>query len=112
MAKIGQVTLTDTAGTKYTFRTYDLQTSFNPIAALYVFTRRTKNRNAQGYSHEIIYIGETGDIEERFGNHHRAHCIKNHKANCVGFLRESAARTRKRWETNLRNTYDPPCNRE
>ena len=110
MARIGQLTLSDADGTKYTFQTYDLQTNFNSVGVVYVFTRRPDSWCAQRYSHKIIYIGETGDINERFGNHHKANCINTHKTNCIGILLESKGRSRLSYEDKLVVAYDPPCN--
>lgn len=111
MAKYGAVTFTGASETDYTFTSYARDTDFNAVGAVYFMTKRGANP-AGGYSHTPIYVGQTGDLSVRPLNHHRKECCDWKEANCVCVLPESSRQTRLVIESDLREAYDPPCNRE
>lgn len=95
----------------YTFDSFDdLKDSFRAdYPALYLFTRRTLGQGT--FNHDLIYIGETGDLSTRFDNHHKEQCIKRNGANCIGIFAASRIEyTRKNQERDLLFNYDFPCN--
>ena len=60
-----------------------------------------------------IYIGETGDLSDRFDNHHRMPCIKREGATHICTHKSSANKeTRRTEEVDLIGNYDPICNRQ
>ena len=110
MSKIGTMTLTGGSGKKYQFNVYPLDTEFKALGAVYYISKRTKKADDTGGTHEQIYIGETGDLSDRFDNHHKEECFAIYEANCVSIHQESDERTRLDIESDLIDPYDPPCN--
>lgn len=109
MAKIGTLTLTGASGTKYAFNVYLYGTNFNAVGAVYCISKRTEKTDGTG-SHTKIYIGETGDMSERFDNHHKEFCFKRHNANCISIHREDNEDKRLNIEEDLIDAYNLPCN--
>ena len=70
MAKLGALKLTGASGQTYDFEVYDLNDDFNAVGAVYTITHRARNEDG-GYSHTVIYIGETSDLSTRFDDHHK-----------------------------------------
>ncbi len=111
MTKHGTVTFRGQSGTKYEFTAYSRDTSFSAVGAVYFMTKRTK-KDEGGFEHVHIYVGETGDLSDRPLNHHRKACFDREGANCVCVYTESKKSERLKIETDLREFYDPSCNRE
>jgi hypothetical protein len=123
LAKINDATFTGQSGTKYSFNVYpfsgpprimvpvlaSLDPAFKGVSGVYAVTRRYKNSNG-GYSHEIIYVGETGDLSTRFYNHHKTGCFEQHEANCFCTIRDDDADSRLSKEADLIKKHNPPCN--
>lgn len=84
-------TLKAANGKEYVFDFYsfdafsDLKGFFDEDPALYLFTRRYKKGDS--YTHDLIYLGETCNLNSRFNDHHKEDCIKKNKANCIGIYR-------------------------
>lgn len=111
MTKFGTVTFTGVSGSDYVFTAYSRDSEFNKVGAVYFMTKRVK-KNDGGFSHTHIYVGQTGDLSDRPLNHHRTECFDENGANCVCIYPEGNKSTRLTIETDLREKYDPPCNRE
>jgi len=109
MAKFGTITLTGASGTEYKFNVYPFDTNFRSIGAVYAVTKRTPKAEG-GANHTRIYIGETGDLSERFDAHHKAGCFQQNGANCICTHRRDDEQTRLEIEADLLGNYDPPCN--
>ena len=109
MAKIGTITLTGALGIKYTFNVYPYGTKFKAIGAVYYISKRIEKADGTG-AHEKIYIGETGDLSERFDNHHKEPCFKMYNANCISIYQESDEEKRLIIEKDLIDARNPPCN--
>ncbi len=109
MAKFGDITFIGKSGRKYTFGAYSWDTNFKKLGGVYIVTQRIPNQ-AGGADHTRIYIGQTGDISERFDNHHKAACFTRHNANCICILLEENEETRLSHEADLIEAYHPPCN--
>lgn len=98
--------------TLYTFSSFeDLKEAFRQdFSALYLFTRRIYSGD-NAYNHDLIYLGETGDLSSRFNAHHKEFCIKKHGANCIGIYAANSNETlRRKEESDLLFNYDFPCN--
>jgi hypothetical protein len=108
MAKITDVTFVGKSKTSYTFEAYAFGTEFHALGAVYIFSVRTVT-NGKG-SHDPIYIGETGDLSERFDQHHKAKCIKAKNPNCICIHLEEDGDTRLAIEMDLLGNRNPPCN--
>lgn len=109
MTKIGTLTLIGDSGAKYEFNVYPYGTKFKAIGAVYYISKRTEKADGTG-SHDKIYIGETGDLSERFDNHHKEPCFKMHNANCISIHQESNEDKRLIVEEDLIDARNPPCN--
>jgi len=73
MAKLGTITLKGLSGTEYKFNVYKWDTDFDNIGAVYYISNRHKDDDG-GWTHIKIYIGQTGDLSDRFDNHHKSEC--------------------------------------
>jgi hypothetical protein len=99
------LTLAGASGAKYNFEVFRLDTSFNPVAAVYAVTRRDSNGQ-----HTVVYIGQTRNLPERFDDHHKEMCFRRHSANCICVHGEGSERRRLAIEADLIANYAPPCN--
>jgi len=68
--------------------------------------------------YDVIYIGESGQVGTRLSTHHRRNCWEN---KCQSLLYVAtywtpsdrySSEDRRRIEGELRDKYDPPCNRQ
>jgi predicted GIY-YIG superfamily endonuclease len=109
MARISKVTFHGKSGNAYEFEVWPLNQAFNAVGAVYAITRRYQNATG-GYSHDVIYIGQTGDLSTRFDDHHKADCFTRHKANCICTHRDDDEDSRLAKEADLIAAYHPPCN--
>lgn len=96
------------SGQKYRYRIYPVRTDFKTVPGNYIFAKRKAN----GYW-VPVYIGETGDLSERFDNHHAALCINLNGATHIHAHKSSTNRqVRLNEETDLRQNYSPHCNQQ
>lgn len=101
-------TWTGVSGTPYNYFVHPIGTDFNAVPGNYIFAKM----NSQG-RWVSVYIGETGDLSERFDNHHAMPCIKRNGATHIHAHKSSAVKqTRLNEETDLRKNYNPPCNKQ
>lgn len=105
MTKQTTVTLTGASGRKYNFDVYPWGTSFNPVGAVYCVLRRTPEGNFT-----ILYIGQTGDLSERFDDHHKQRCFDRNGKTHIGVCAEPSEVNRLAIETDLVRKYNPACN--
>lgn len=111
MARIATITLTGKSGTKYGFNVYPRSNEFNAVGAVYFMTKRVEDQQGKG-THTWVYVGETGDLSDRPLNHERKPCFDKNGANCLLIYAEKNRDTRLKIEVDLRNAYNPPCNRQ
>lgn len=109
MTSIATLTLTGASGAKYDFVVYPFDTKFNSVGAVYAVTRRTAKPDGGG-DHAVVYVGETEDLGERFGNHHKTQCFERNRANCICVHRDSGGRSRLAKEADLIKAHKPVCN--
>ena len=94
------------SGTKYKYYIYNLDETHDAVPANYIFAKET---SPDIYS--AIYIGETGDISERFDYHHKMDCIKRNGATHIHTHKSSSSeKVRKTEETDLLALRKTPCN--
>lgn len=96
------------SGKTYSFLIYTLDTEFKNVGGIYVFTNR--HLSNEKYTHEVIYIGKSGNISERLPNHHKAECIKRHNANCICIMQVDTESERTLIEEDLLKGNDTKCN--
>jgi hypothetical protein len=109
VSKIATMSIAGKSGNEYAFDFYATDTSFKNLGAVYVVTRRVRKSEGGG-SHTFLYVGETGDLSTRFGNHHKQGCFDQHGANCIGVHLDESEKSRKAKETDLLDAHDWPCN--
>lgn len=104
-----QMALTGVSGRNYTFHVFGGDVQFKPGAGVYAITRAEPNANG-GHKHQILYVGQTGDLSERFDQHHKAESCRRHGANRICAMLASDEQTRLAIERDLVAKYNPPCN--
>ena len=108
MTKISNATFNGKVGT-YNFEVYSLDTAFNAVGGVYIFTKRTVAPGGHG-THDLLYIGETESFRDRIPNHEKRPCVDRNGANCICLHRDDTEASRIRKETDLRLTNSTPCN--
>ena len=101
--------LTGASGKKYAFLVYPLGTTFKPLGGVYAVTRAAANPSG-GQTHSIVYIGQTGDLSERFDAHHKGECFGRRGGTHMCVQVEGNERVRLAIESDLIANYNPPCN--
>jgi hypothetical protein len=109
LAKISKLKLKGKSGEEYAFSVYPLDQGFKAVGAVYAVTRRHKNKKGE-YSHDVIYVGETRNLSERFEDHHKIDCFKEHDANCICVHRDDDSDSRLAKEDDLVKQHNPDCN--
>ena len=105
MATATLISLKGASARTYEFEVYPWGTAFNQVGAVYaVLQSRTDG---------LIYIGQTGDLTERFDNHHRAACFTRNGKTHIGVHVESSDLRRRAIEADLIAGYpNTPCNKQ
>ena len=101
--------LTGASRRKYAFYVYAVGTEFKPVGGVYAMTRAIPNTTG-GSNHSILYVGQTGDLSERFDNHHKQECFTRRGANRHCAMVEENEQARLAIEQDLIAAYNPPCN--
>jgi predicted GIY-YIG superfamily endonuclease len=107
MATEIKVTCVGASGKEYKYFGFPIGTQMPKIPGNYIFAKST-----QVNSWTPIYIGETGDLQERFENHHKKDCIIKNGATHV-FVHKSSSDQSVRLleETDLRTRFNKTsCN--
>ena len=108
MIATATINLTGISGRVYTFEIYPIDTTIKPVGAVYVFTSARPNANG-GHIHNIVYIGQTGNLNERLSYHHKEGCIDRNGANRICIRVTPNESDRLRIEADLIAKYQPPC---
>jgi predicted GIY-YIG superfamily endonuclease len=107
MAAEDKVTVNGVSGTQYEFGVYVWGTSFKPIGGVYLVLKKLPAGN-----YNILYIGQTSDLSERFDNHHQAACFVRNGRTHIGVLVEGSEQRRLAIETDLIRNYRTSCNKQ
>lgn len=94
------------SGRKYKYWIYEIGQSLKAEPGNYIFAKETSPDKWTP-----VYIGETQDLSERFDNHHKMACIRQHGGThiCVHTSGSSRA-ARQAEEDDLISYWNPPCN--
>jgi hypothetical protein len=103
-----RLTLSGDTYVAYDFDLFPIDAEFRPIAAVYVVSRRTGRGGAQ--EHEVLYVGETANLQAVLANHPKAECFTRHKADSVGVHRQEDETSRRETVADLVAELRPPCN--
>lgn len=105
---------TGLSGHKYTFEVYEIGEGFKQVPAVYIFVKQ----DSFTLECEPVYVGETGNIQDRLNenleNHHAWECIVENEATyvCIYHHNMRSRKARLQVERDLRQSLDPPCNRQ
>jgi hypothetical protein len=92
------------SGVCYTFWLYPWGTQFKPVGGVYLVLRVSAGTTY------VVYVGQTGDLSERFDNHHKRSCFDRNAKTHLAVLMEGVEARRHRLEQDLIGKYTPPCN--
>ena len=105
MVKQATITLIGISGRRYDFEVFPWNTRFNSVGAVYCVLRRRPEGNF-----DILYIGQTGDLSERFDDHHKQSCFDRNGKTHLGVHAEPNEARRLAIEADLLGKYKTPCN--
>jgi hypothetical protein len=98
------------SGRRYDFYVYPIDQPFEPIGAVYVITRRYKNKRG-GVNHDVLYVGETHNLSGMLENHPKRDFFIRLNANCIGTHIDHDHNSRAAKRDDLIQWLDPACNR-
>jgi len=87
-AEYSKTTLTGASGDEYVFEVDALGADLNPVAGVYAITRR------RGDEHVVLYIEQSGNLSDRFGNHQNSDCFDDNGADCICVHRDADKKSR------------------
>jgi len=99
-----RITLRGKSGMVYDFQVYPWGQEFRPVGGVYAVL--------QSESDGVIYVGQTGDLSERFDAHHKAGCFARYGKRFIGVRVEGTESRRLATEADLIANYRPPCNEQ
>jgi hypothetical protein len=105
MAVQGKVSVAGASGTSYEFEVHQWGTDFKDVGAVYLILR-----NGSPGRYGLLYIGQTGDLSERFDNHHKRTCFDRNGKTHIGVKVVSAERQRLNIESDLLRKNRTTCN--
>ena len=108
MASLGTLTYQGKSGKDYAFSVYTFGTEFKALGAVYAISSTEMEGNTR--NHNCIYFGVTGDLSERFNDHHKAKDFKKNNATHISILVENDETKRLSIEKDLITNYNPKCN--
>ena len=77
----------------YQYTIYPIGTTFKQNPGNYIFSKPSEPTKEV-----LIYVGQTGDLSERFDNHHKMECIKENGATNICVHTSSDNEETKIWE--------------
>ena len=103
-----ECTWTGVSGKQYRYSIHKRGTTFKALPGNYIFAKRIAANQWQA-----IYAGETSDLSERFDGHHQKPCIDRHGATHIHVhVNSGGAQARRDEEADIRQRYQPPCNKQ
>lgn len=107
MAAEDKVTVKGQSGAQYDFEVYPWGTTFNPVGGLYLVLKKQPVGN-----YNILYIGQTGNLSERFDNHHRLDAFTRNGKTHIAVRSENYEQRRLTSEADLIRNYNTSCNKQ
>jgi hypothetical protein len=105
MAQQATVTIRGASGASYPFQVFPWGKPFQRFGAVYsVLKKRADGR------FDILYIGQTADMSERFDDHHKELCFRRHGRTHIGVHPDPSEVRRRAIETDLIRGNRTPCN--
>lgn len=106
MSKNETVSAKGASGTNYTFYVYPWGTDLKPIGGVYMVLRKPSSNG----NYDILYVGQTSDLSERFDNHHKKPCFDRNRKTHISARAESSEQRRLVIESDLLRNYNTTCN--
>jgi GIY-YIG catalytic domain-containing protein len=94
------------SGTNYTFYVYPWGTDLKPIGGVYMVLRKPSSNG----NYDILYVGQTSDLSERFDNHHKKPCFDRNRKTHISAMVESSEQRRLAIESDLLGNRNTTCN--
>ena len=94
------------SGLEYTFSIYPWGTEFQKKGGVYMVLKKKGQNN----DYAILYVGQTGDLSERFDSHNKKPCFDRNGKTHIAILLESFELNRFSIENDLIRSYNPVCN--
>lgn len=94
-----------TSGKSYRYWIHPIGNQFKAEPGNYIFAKE----DSPGRWHPV-YIGQTSNLDERFDQHHKMDCIRNHGATHIHAHLNSIETARLAEERDLISRFDPECN--
>ena len=108
--RYSDVVFSGKSGATYRFQVWSLETSFRPVPAAYIVTRRAQSgSNYNSGAHEVIYIGETSSLADPFATAADFACFRKHGATCVCVYRVEHEQLRREAALDLALTHETLC---
>jgi predicted GIY-YIG superfamily endonuclease len=97
------------SGMAYTFNVWTIDTQFNEVACVYIYTKLVNN------NWQAIYVGQTSQLATRLQQHADGDsdsdkCIQRSGATHIHVHQKSPESARLDEETDIRNNYRWSCN--
>lgn len=93
------------SGTSYAFTVYPWGQPFQLFGAVYTVLHRVPEGRYQ-----LLYIGQTGEMSQRFDSHHKDNCFAGYGRTHIGVHPEPADQRRRAIETDLIRAIPTVCN--
>ena len=93
------------SGATYGYWVYPIGTPLKAEGGNYIFAKETRPG-----SWAPAYVGQTSNLAERFEDHHKKWCIKQHGATHIHAHLNAKERERLVEEADLIKNWHPPCN--
>ena len=106
MAEENKLTVRGASGATYDFWVYLWGQQFKAVGGVYLVLKR----QAVNGNYGLLYIGQTGDLSERFDNHHKKPCFDRNGKTHIAARVESSEQRRLNIEADLVQNYQPNCN--
>ncbi|RKT37855.1 GIY-YIG nuclease family protein [Thiocapsa rosea] len=99
------LTIPGASRTQYPFTLFPWGTAFRRFGAVYVVLRRQHDGRYQ-----LLYVGQTMDMSERFLAHHKLACFQRYGQTHIGVFAEPSEARQRAIERDLIAAHQPPCN--
>jgi hypothetical protein len=108
-ARLDVVSFKGHSGKEYGFRIYLWNTTFKPLAGVYVVASRTVEPG-EPPRYQALFVGTAEDMSNALAAHPRSDCFAMYYGNVIGVLKEGDAEARERIAADLIESLGPPCN--
>ncbi len=108
MGKISDAAFKGASGEKYGFQTFTMDSKFEIVGAVYVYTKRTET-DGRGVQ-KFLFIGQTRRLEDAMFKHEKWQCLEFNGVNCVCIHLDEDEASRMKKEEDLLNANKTPCN--